>query len=83
LPVELGWDAQASSREMIPKRHARSFEDCRAVHFWDHRNRGCDLGDDGSMSEQIIRVSIPIATIAIFGAVAFPICWVGLALLGF
>jgi hypothetical protein len=38
------------------------------------------------MSEQIIRVSIPIATIAtiaIFGAVAFPICWGGLALLGF
>jgi hypothetical protein len=35
------------------------------------------------MSEQIIRVSIPIATIAILGAVAFPICWGGLALLGF
>jgi hypothetical protein len=35
------------------------------------------------MSGQIIRVSIPIATIAICGAMAFPICWVGLALLGF
>jgi hypothetical protein len=35
------------------------------------------------MSGQLIRFSIPIATVAIFGAAAFPICWVVLALLGF
>jgi hypothetical protein len=35
------------------------------------------------MSGQLIRFSIPIATVAIFGAVAFPICWIVLALLGF
>jgi hypothetical protein len=32
---------------------------------------------------QIIRLSIPIATIAISSAIAFTVCWVGLALLGF
>jgi hypothetical protein len=35
------------------------------------------------MSGQLIRFSIPIATVAIFGAVAFPICWIVLALMGF
>lgn len=35
------------------------------------------------MSGQLIRFSIPIATVAIFGAAAFPICWIVLALLGF
>jgi hypothetical protein len=35
------------------------------------------------MTGQIIRLSIPIATIAISSAVAFAVCWVGLALLGF
>jgi hypothetical protein len=35
------------------------------------------------MTGQIIRLSIPIATIAISSAIAFTVCWVGLALLGF
>jgi hypothetical protein len=35
------------------------------------------------MSGQIIRLSIPVATIAISSAAAFAVCWVGLALLGF
>jgi hypothetical protein len=35
------------------------------------------------MSGQIIRLSIPIATIAISSAAVFGLSWVGLALLGF
>jgi hypothetical protein len=35
------------------------------------------------MSGQIIRLSIPIATIAVSGSAVFGLSWIGLALLGF
>jgi hypothetical protein len=35
------------------------------------------------MSGQIIRLSIPIATIAVSSAAVFGLSWIGLALLGF
>jgi hypothetical protein len=36
-----------------------------------------------NMSGQIIRLSIPIATIAVSSAAVFGLSWIGLALLGF
>ena len=47
LPVEFGWNAQASPCWMTGKLHERSEANCRAVCLGVHINCLCDLGHNG------------------------------------